>query len=68
MVLLFNAIIVQIGKVEKISLIDILTVFLGKPGYGYNFNTKSLVTFEENLKFKGDIPLTLKPQCLQMNV
>ena len=30
----------------------------GKPGYVYNFNTQSLVTFEENVKFKGDIPLT----------
>ena len=29
-----------------------------KPGYVYSFNTQSLVTFEENLKFKGDIPLT----------
>ena len=30
----------------------------GKPGYVYNFNIKSLLTFEENLKFKRDIPLT----------
>ena len=44
MVLLFNTIIVQIGK--------------EKPGYVYNFNTQSLVTFAENLKFKGDTPLT----------
>ena len=29
----------------------------GRPGYVYNFNTQSLVTFEENLKYKGDIPL-----------
>ena len=30
----------------------------GKPGYVYNFNMQSLLTFEENLKFKRDIPLT----------
>ena len=29
----------------------------GRPGYVYNFNTQSLLTFEENLKYKGDIPL-----------
>ena len=30
----------------------------GKPGYVYNFHIQSLLTFEENLKFKRDIPLT----------
>ena len=30
----------------------------GRPGYVYNFNTQSLLTFEENLKFKCDIPMT----------
>ena len=30
----------------------------GKPGYIYNFNTQSLITFEENLKYNCDIPLT----------
>ena len=30
----------------------------GKPGYVYNFNIQNLLTFEENLKFKRDIPLT----------
>ena len=30
----------------------------GQPGFIYNFNTQSLVTFEENLKFKRDIPFT----------
>ena len=29
----------------------------GCPGYVYNFNTQSLLTFEENLKYKGDISL-----------
>ena len=29
----------------------------GRPGYVYNFSTKSLLTFEENLKYTGDIPL-----------
>ena len=31
----------------------------GKPGFVYNFNTQNLLTFEENLKFKRDIPLTV---------
>ena len=44
-----------------------------KPGYVYNFNIQTLVIFEENLKFKGDIPhwaciSILKPLRLQMNV
>ena len=30
----------------------------GQPGFVYNFNTQNLVTFEENLKFKRDIPFT----------
>ena len=30
----------------------------GKPGYVYNFNIQNILTFEENLKFKSDIPLT----------
>ena len=30
----------------------------GKPGYIYNFNTQSLITFEGNLKYKSDIPLS----------
>ena len=30
----------------------------GKPGYVYNFNIQNILTFEENLKFKLDIPLT----------
>ena len=29
----------------------------GRRGCVYNFNTNSLLTFEENLKYKGDIPL-----------
>ena len=31
----------------------------GKPGYVYNFNIQNLLTFEENLKFKRDIPMTI---------
>ena len=27
------------------------------PGYVYNLNTQNLLTFEENLKYKGNIPL-----------
>ena len=30
----------------------------GRPGFVYNFNIQSLLMFEENLKFKCDIPLT----------
>ena len=30
----------------------------GRPGFVYNFNTRSLLTFEENLKYKTDIPMT----------
>ena len=30
----------------------------GRPGYVYNFNIQNLLTFEKNLKFKRDIPLT----------
>ena len=49
-----------------------LNRWVGRPGYVYNFNTQSLVNFEENLKFKGEVPLTayidLKPPHLQMAV
>ena len=30
----------------------------GKPGFAYNFDTQNILTFEENLKLKYDIPLT----------
>ena len=30
----------------------------GIPGIVYNFHTKSLITFEDNLKNKGDLPMT----------
>ena len=30
----------------------------GTPGQIYSFNTQSLITFEERLKYKSDIPLT----------
>ena len=30
----------------------------GRTGYVHNFNIQNLLTFEENLKFKCDIPLT----------
>ena len=43
---------------EEIKFDHYLNCCVGKPGYVYNFNTQSLVNFEENLKFKGDIPLT----------
>ena len=31
---------------------------VGKPGFVYNFETRNLLSFEENLKFKRDVPLT----------
>ena len=31
---------------------------VGKPGFVYNFQTRNLLSFEENLKFKRDVPLT----------
>ena len=54
----------------------------GKPGFVYNFQTRNLLTFEENIKFKRDVPLTayidfettaptddyLDPECNKMNV
>ena len=54
----------------------------GKPGFIYNFRTRNLLTFEENLQFKRDVPLTayidfettaptddyLDPECNKMNV
>ena len=30
----------------------------GKPGFVYNFQTRNLLTYEENIKFKRDVPLT----------
>ena len=67
---------------EKINLIDNIENCSGKPGYVYNFNIQSLLTFKENLKFKRDIPLTayidfettaptndcLDPETKKMNV
>ena len=43
------------GREDKFDLH--LNCCVGKSGYVYNFNSQSLVTFEENLKFKGDIPV-----------
>ena len=54
----------------------------GKPGFVYNFQTRNLLTYEENIKFKRDVPLTtyidfettaasddyLDPECNKMNV
>ena len=31
---------------------------LGKPGFVYNFQTRNLLTYEENIKLKRDVPLT----------
>ena len=54
----------------------------GKPGFIYNFQTRNMLTFEENLQFKRDVPLTayidfettaptddyLDPECNKINV
>ena len=29
-----------------------------RPGFVYNFNRRTLLTFEENLRYKCDIPMT----------
>ena len=29
-----------------------------RPGFVYNFNNRTLLTFEENLKYKCDVPMT----------
>ena len=31
---------------------------VGQPGFVYNFQTRNLLTYEENLKFKRDVPIT----------
>ena len=31
----------------------------GQPGYVYNSNTQHLLTFQENLKYKGNVPLVV---------
>ena len=31
---------------------------VGKPGFVYNFQTRNLLTYEENIKLKRDVPLT----------
>ena len=44
----------------------------GIPGIVYNFSNQNLVTFEDNLKYKGDLPmviyLTMKQLPLQIIV
>ena len=54
----------------------------GKPGFIYNLQTRNFLTFEENVQFKRDVPLTayidfettaptddyLDPECNKMNV
>ena len=43
---------------RKASFDRHLEICSGKPGFIYNFDTQNLLTFEENLKLKHDIPLT----------
>ena len=42
----------------KIKLDQHMKNCVGKPGFVYNFQTRNLLTFEENIKFKRDVPLT----------
>ena len=36
-----------------------IEICAGIPGIVYNFNNQNLVTFEENLKDKGDLPMVV---------
>ena len=36
-----------------------INICSGIPGIVYNFNTQNLVSYEDNLKYKGDIPITI---------
>lgn len=36
-----------------------INVCTGIPGIVYNFNNQNLVTYKDNLKYKGDIPMTI---------
>ena len=36
-----------------------MEICAGIPGIVYNFNYQNLVTFEENLKYKGDLPMVV---------
>ena len=36
-----------------------IEIFAGIPGIAYNFNNQNLITFEENLKYKGDLPMVV---------
>ena len=52
-----NVFAVLIFMVEKISMKGIENC-AGHPGIIYDFSIQNLVTFEDNLKYKGDLPLT----------
>ena len=51
-----NVFIATIFFSLKASSKDILRVCGKKPGFAYDFNLKNVVTFEDNLKYRGDIP------------
>ena len=36
-----------------------IEICAGIPGIVYNFNNQNLVTFEENLEYKGDLPIVV---------
>ena len=44
--------------VRKVKRDSHLKHCVGQPGFVYNFQTRNLLTYEENIKFKRDVPLT----------
>ena len=40
-----------------------IEICAGIPGIVYNFNNQNLITFGENLKYKGDLPMVVYFDC-----
>ena len=53
----FSAFSVQTTMGEKVGGRNICNIS-GRLRFVYNFNTRSLLTFEENLKYKCNVPMT----------
>ena len=45
--------------VEKKNLTEILKYCIGQTGIIYNFNIQNLVTYEDNLRYKGNMLLVI---------
>ena len=54
-----NVIIAVIIMVEKKNLTEILKYCIGQTGIIYNFNIQNLVTYEDNLRYKGNMLLVI---------